>query len=242
MEPASASSSDQPAPDSPKTTSYERRSCFHGERRVLDESHKVMRAYNAALGAYNQENWDASVVLSGKVLENIARSELSFHDQGGNLSQLVEKLIKAINSNQPLVDLATTLKQGNGLASHFDLEKESNSQIAEVTLDVIECFISYLYIFRLRLHQLKELMEPATAGEATRAPNGRQVDPSEVESLTDPSVVPNYDEVQLSTPPSPTPNPHPQPQSTPVSSDPARVAQPHHAPASPQPQPPQFQP
>ncbi|MEM1293891.1 MAG: hypothetical protein AAGH89_00910 [Verrucomicrobiota bacterium] len=119
-----------------------------------------MRAYNASVGAYNSGSWDASVALCGKVLENIARTELSFTEQNGNLAQLVEKLIKAVNTDQPLVELAASLKEGHGLGAHFDMERESNQQIAEMTLDLVECFISYLYVFRLRIHQLKQLSDP----------------------------------------------------------------------------------
>lgn len=143
-----------------KKVNFERQSCFNGDRRILEESHKIMRAYNASVSAYNSGSWDASVALCGKVLENIARTELSFTEQNGNLAQLVEKLIKAINTDQPLVELAASLKDGHGLGAHFDLDRESNQQIAEITLDLIECFISYLYVFRLRIHQLKQLTDP----------------------------------------------------------------------------------
>tara|TARA_R110002096_G_scaffold67332_9_gene163371 strand:+ start:4986 stop:5645 length:660 start_codon:yes stop_codon:yes gene_type:complete len=144
---------------------FERQSCFNGDRRILEESHKIMRAYNASVSAYNSGSWDASVALCGKVLENIARTELSFTEQNGNLAQLVEKLIKAVNTDQPLVELAASLKDGHGLGAHFDMERESNQQIAEITLDLIECFISYLYVFRLRIHQLKQLSAPQAEPE-----------------------------------------------------------------------------
>ncbi len=154
-----------------------RQSCFNGDRRILDESHKIMRAYNASIQAFNGGSWDASVALCGKVLENIARSELSFNEQNGNLAQLVEKLIKAINTDQPLMDLAASLKDGQGLGAHFDLERESNQHIAEITLDLIECFISYLYVFRLRIHQLKQLTAVA-----------QEEEPKEEEGLSSPTV------------------------------------------------------
>ncbi len=163
------------SPQGPQGGNSKRQSCFNGDRRILDESHKIMRAYNAAMKAYNGGSWDASVALCGKVLENIARSELSFTEQSGNLATLVEKLIKAINTDQPLVDLAASLKDGHGLGAHFDLERECNQQIAEITLDLIECFISYLYVFRLRIHQLKQLTGTLPAAEGGEAKEKEEV-------------------------------------------------------------------
>lgn len=137
-----------------------RASAFAREAACLQNAEKVMRAYKSALEAFNSENWDASVSLCGKTLENIARSELGFTEQSGNLAQLMEKLIHHINTDQPFIDMATALKSGGGLGSHFNLESENNQETAAVTLDVIECFISYNYVFGAKLRHLLDLVRP----------------------------------------------------------------------------------
>lgn len=155
---ADSSSANPAAAARPST----RENAFPDDQQVLSKNDKVMRAYEASLAAFNAGNWDAAVSLCGKALENIARSELSFTEQSGSLSQLMERLVHQINTDRPFLELSSALKDGGGLAEHFNFERCSNQDIANATLDLIECFVNYIYLFRLRLRQLIDLVRPGS--------------------------------------------------------------------------------
>jgi len=131
---------------------------FEGYRETIEDDHKVMRAYNAALQSYNAGHWDGTVSMCGKVLESIAKSELPFTEHGGSLGKLIEKLSKQIYNERPLDKFAASLKDRHGLGGHFELDKEANQEAAMLTLDLIECMMSYLYVMRVRIDQLLELV------------------------------------------------------------------------------------
>lgn len=137
-----------------------RENAFQGEGPVLDIHEKVMRPYEASLSAFNSGNWDAAVSLCGKALENIARGELSFTEHSGSLAQLMERLVHQINTDRPFLELSSALKDGGGLAEHFNLERCSSREVASATIDLIECFVNYIFLFRTRLKKLIKLVQP----------------------------------------------------------------------------------
>lgn len=131
---------------------------FEGYRESIHDDHKVMRAYQAALQSFNAGHWDGTVSMCGKVLENIAKSELPFTEHNGTLGKLIEKLSKQIYNERPLDKFAASLKDRHGLGGHFELDKEATQETAMLTLDLIECMMSYLYVMRARIDQLLELV------------------------------------------------------------------------------------
>ncbi|MEM7013516.1 MAG: hypothetical protein AAF585_18745 [Verrucomicrobiota bacterium] len=69
-------------------------------------------------------------------------------------------MVHQINTDRPCLELSSALKPGGGLGDHFNLERNSDQDIARATLDLIECMLSYIYLFRKRLRELTELVQP----------------------------------------------------------------------------------
>ncbi len=123
---------------------------------------KITRAYGAALSSFEAGHWDATIAACGKALESIAKNELPYNERGGTLGQLLEKLPKHVKLEHPLTDLAAAVKDPKGLGAHFDLERDANADIAKATLELVEAFITYVYLFRDKVARLKSLLEDET--------------------------------------------------------------------------------
>ena len=126
---------------------------------------KITRAYGAALASFEAGHWDATITACGKALESIAKNELPYNERGGTLGQLLEKLPKHVKLEQPMTDLAAAVKDPKSLGAHFDLEREANVDIARATLELVEAFITYVYLFRDKVARLKSLLEDETKRE-----------------------------------------------------------------------------
>lgn len=153
---------------------------------LLELDPKILRAYQAALDAYNVGNWDATVTACAKALEGIAKTNLPYNERGGTLGQLLEKLPKHVKLEQPMLDLAAAVKDPKSLGAHFDLERAIDSAIARATLELLEAFVTYIYLFKVKVHHLIHLLEahdsapPAKATEASRpAPPAAPTKPAE---------------------------------------------------------------
>ncbi len=149
-----------------------RKNALAGEP-LLDVDQKILRAYTAALDAYNSGNWDATVTSCAKALEGITKTELPYNERSGTLGQLLEKLPKHVKLEQPMVDLAVAVKDGDSLGALFDLEKSTNAAIAQATLALLESFVTYVYLFKAKVENLKKLIElpqDSPAAEASPTP------------------------------------------------------------------------
>lgn len=135
-----------------------RESAFRSEP-LLDIDPKIVRAYQAALDAFNSGNWDATVTSCGKALEGVTKSELPYNERSGTLGQLLEKLPKHIKLEQAMNELAAAIKDSRSLGAHFDLERENSEDVAQATLSLVESFLTYVYLFKAKVHYLIELID-----------------------------------------------------------------------------------
>lgn len=119
---------------------------------------RVLRAMRAAQEALDHGNWDGSVLACEKVLQELARSRLSYSEHGGTLPQLLDRLAKELMSDRPLHDLAGALKGRGDLGGLFDLEVEVDREVAEATIEVVADLITYAYGFRATVERLRRLV------------------------------------------------------------------------------------
>lgn len=126
---------------------------------LLELDPKILRAYQAAIDAYNVGNWDATVTACAKAFEGIAKTNLPYNERGGTLGQLLEKLPKHVKLEQPMLDLAAAVKDPKTLGAHFDLERAIDTDIARATLELLEAFVTYTYLFKVKVHSLIRLLE-----------------------------------------------------------------------------------
>jgi hypothetical protein len=155
-----------------ETTLTARRNSFAG----VDP--KVTRAYQAALDAFGSGNWDATITSCAKALEIAAKSSVNYNDRAGTLGQLLERLPKQIRMEQPLLDLSNAVKDNKGLGAHFDLEKEANGDIALATLELVEAFVTYFYVFKDRVDSLIQMIEK----QSIAMPSPSMADQEEIET------------------------------------------------------------
>ena len=145
----------------------------------LDIERRILRARTAAVDALEQRNWDAVVLSCGKVLQEVARNELPYNEHGGTLPQLLERLARKLQTDQPVSELAAALKDAGGLRGFFDLESDVDEELARATLSVVESFLTYTYAFREEVRHLSEL---AAAHRAAGSVETGSVETDSVES------------------------------------------------------------
>jgi hypothetical protein len=135
--------------------------------RDLDIERRILRARSAAVTALEQGNWDAVVLSCGKVLQEVARNELPYNEHSGTLPQLLERLGKRLQTDQPVTELAVALKDAGGLRGFFDLESDMDEELARATLSVIESFLVYTYAFREEVQRWNALVSSRRDGTST---------------------------------------------------------------------------
>lgn len=153
----------------PESMDTRRGSAFEDEP-LLDMDTSALRAYGAALNAFNSGNWDAAIISCGKAMEEIAKAQLPYNERNGALGHLLERLPKHLKLDQPMAELAVAVKDSKGLGGHFDLERHTSEEIAKATLSLLESYINYIYLFRAKVERLIELVENADSTRSRSAP------------------------------------------------------------------------
>ncbi len=124
-----------------------------------DMGDSLQRAYLSAVNVYNASEWNATAVLTRRLLEGVTKSFLDEKDQRLILAKQVEKLPSVKDLNQPIITIADAIRKGGNLGAHFDLEKEANQETAELMLELAEELLEYFYVLPERIQKLHETIE-----------------------------------------------------------------------------------
>jgi hypothetical protein len=117
---------------------------------TLISDDRVRAAYLDVLDTYNKGAYRAIPPVVGRALEGIVKDRLK-GEKDVDLSKvrmlgpLLEKLSN-VDLAQPLRDLATALKDGRNIGTHFDLDVEPDEKMSIRMLDLLEVIVEYIYI------------------------------------------------------------------------------------------------
>ncbi|MGH7563740.1 MAG: hypothetical protein ACREK5_04885 [Gemmatimonadota bacterium] len=113
------------------------------------------RAYVSAVGAYNAADWNATASHCGRVLEGITKTVLPEAERGA-LGKMIGALPKHLDLDAPILHRADTIREGRNIAAHFDLERETDAEMATLLLDLLESLIAYLFLLPERIEEARD--------------------------------------------------------------------------------------
>jgi hypothetical protein len=120
-------------------------------------SEPAQRAYNSALNVFNVGEWDATAVQTGITLEGIVHQLLpdDLYDPKEPLAKQLEKLAqqKSEDLAKPLITLSHTLREGRNIGAHFDMTRQTNQDMANAMLDLLDYLIEYTYTLPQRIQE-----------------------------------------------------------------------------------------
>ncbi len=114
----------------------------------------VERAYLAAINAYNAGLWDACATSCRKTLEGIVQTQLP--ESKPPLFNQLQELFATGNLSQPLAHLTDSLRKAGNFGAHFNLEAETDQEVATLMLDLLDQFLEYLYVLKATAARLEE--------------------------------------------------------------------------------------
>jgi|SRR5699024_10551563 len=126
---------------------------FEEDELKIDES--IKRAYRSALKAYEVGLWEASAVSCGKVLEGMMHDILNEEHLNKPLYQQLKVLPEKRDLKKPIITLANTIRKGRNLGAHFDLEIETDKEVAKQMLDLLNYLLEYLFVLPQRIENLE---------------------------------------------------------------------------------------
>jgi len=121
------------------------------------EEAAVFRAYKSAVDAYNAGLWDACATSCRKTLEGVVKTKYP----GANTS-LFKQLNEVFSDKEllePMRHLVDTLRKGGNLGAHFDLERETDRDMADSMLDFLDFIMNYIYLLKLRSEDLEQRLK-----------------------------------------------------------------------------------
>jgi hypothetical protein len=127
---------------------------FEENELKIDDS--IKRAYKSALKAYEVGLWEASAVSCGKVLEGMMHDILEEKHLKKPLYEQLKILPEKRDLKQPIITLANTIRKGRNLGAHFDLEIETDREVAKQMLDLLNYLLEYLFVLPQRIEDLEE--------------------------------------------------------------------------------------
>jgi len=119
----------------------------------------LKRAYSSTITVFNSGEWNATAVLTRRLLEGITKSLLEEKQQSLPLAKQIELLPTVKDLNAPITTIADAIRKGGNLGAHFDLEKEPNREVAELMVELAEELIEYFFVLPERIQQLHETIE-----------------------------------------------------------------------------------
>lgn len=139
---------------SPKT-----RKEIDGLNQIEDFNDGLVRAYRSAINVYNVNEWNSTATNTRRTLEGITKQILPEKIRNKPLAFQIRELPNYINLEEPILNLAESLKEGGNIGAHFDLEKETNQEMAELMLDFLDYLIEYLFILPKETKELEDKIE-----------------------------------------------------------------------------------
>lgn len=116
----------------------------------------LRRVYRSAISSFNAEQWVAAAVLSRQALEAIAESLVPESGREESLAGQLVAILDHHDFEQPILDLANTLRRSRGLEAHLDGSMETDVGLATTMLDLVDCLIEYLFVLPDRIRVLGE--------------------------------------------------------------------------------------
>jgi len=132
------------------------------EATQIDDS--LRRVYRSAISSFNAEQWVAAAVLSRQALEAIAESLVPESGREESLAGQLVAILDHHDFEQPILDLANTLRRSRGLEDHLDGSMDTDVGLATTMLDLVDCLIEYLFVLPARIRSLGERL--AESGDA----------------------------------------------------------------------------
>jgi hypothetical protein len=115
----------------------------------------IASSYLATIASYNASIWIACGVSCRRTLEGLVKDILDNKFTKESLFNQLESLPEKVNLTKPLIHLAESIRKGGNIAAHFDSEKEPDQKVAEAMIDLLEYFIEYVYIFKIKSEELE---------------------------------------------------------------------------------------
>ncbi|RKY63515.1 MAG: hypothetical protein DRQ02_12530 [Candidatus Latescibacterota bacterium] len=119
----------------------------------------LLRAYESLINVFNSGEWSATAVLARRLLEGITLHILGESCKNEPLARRLSKLPESTDLAKPILSLSDAIRKGGNLGAHFDLEKEPDSTVARLMVDLIEDLIEYLFILPKRIDALHNRIE-----------------------------------------------------------------------------------
>lgn len=115
--------------------------------------HRISKAYQEAVVAFNNGLYPLAVTSCGKVIEGIAKNTFPGGEGKKQIGQLFRSLEDSLEDNadykdllQPFLDVGRTFRLGRNIGAHFDLEKDADRDVAQDLLELTEFFLRYIYV------------------------------------------------------------------------------------------------
>ena len=121
---------------------------------------RLQRAFTSTVESFNAKNYYATAVGCRRTLEGIFKYRLPAENQGNNLHNLIEQVRSSQDLAEPLNKLSHAIREGGNLGAHFDEELEPDHELARHMVELLEYFISYLYILPQKIADLDEVLNP----------------------------------------------------------------------------------
>lgn len=129
---------------------------------TVDIDEPLRRVYRSAISSYNAEQWVAATVLSGQTLEAIAESLVPESQREETLAARLVGLLDHHDFEQPVLDLANTIRRRRDLEAHFEGSMDTDAELAGTMLDLVDCLIEYLFVLPARIRTLGERLDEQT--------------------------------------------------------------------------------
>ena len=131
---------------------------------------RIFRAYQDAIRAFDAGIWDATATMCGKALEGITKTQLPKEQRQGSLGAQLQKLPDHVNLAKPFLDLADVIRGGRNIGAHFDVERETDREMAEALLQLVEHVLEYIYVFEARAKEVNDRLTALNEAEVKAEP------------------------------------------------------------------------
>jgi hypothetical protein len=130
----------------------------HENRQPIDSigslAGPLQQAYLDVIQVYNARVWSATANLCRRTLEGIVL-QLSGDSNETNLAKMLRELPKHLDLTKPITSVATSVRLGGNIGSHFSMDIVPDEELATTMLNLLEYLLEYFFT-------IPEMVEKAT--------------------------------------------------------------------------------
>lgn len=128
---------------------------------IEDIPENILEDYQSAVNVFNIGEWNATAVCCRRIMEGLMHHLLDPDMHNKPLFQQMQKLPEKHDMSKPILELATSIREGGNWGAHFSPDSKPDERAASLMIEFVEYFLQYVLALPHKVDRLSKQIREA---------------------------------------------------------------------------------